>query len=343
MREKVAGYVVAGCMLFLHFTLTLGLMFMPGQVGADWPGWQSTMFLVGITVVPAAMWLIIMSSGGLATARWISAVAVGGVLLRVLWTAYDGGWSATVAVLPVLLFLLGIAVWLVYTWPRSSRPLRDLAARHGWQLEEARKLNLPELPAPVGRAWSVRDAVRTPSGGVAFEVRWLQWHWLIAHRRRLSVFVRILDVALPPFEVRPGGLARSDLELESGEFNRSFDVLGDNPRYLMATLHPRNLQTLLDARPISLAVNRAALVLSDDGPLTDSLTRGLTALDRLTIPPHVAEDYGQYRGTTPGRGLRFRLPDLPANVVLARLFFFAAGLLGLTYLSCLAAVQIYGA
>jgi len=334
-------HVYGLCWMMLPVITTFGLMFMPDAVGADWPGWQSSMVLVGLTVIPTAFTLIVMSVGGVTAARWIAAVAVGGVLLRLLWTAYAGGWSATIAVLPLLLLLLGTAVWLVYTWPRSSRPLRELAARHGWQVEDARKLNLPELPLPVGRAWSVRDAVRTPTG-VAFEVRWLQWHWLIAHRRRLSVFTRILEVALPPLEVRPGGLARSDLDLESGEFNRSFDVLGEDPRYLTAALHPRNMQALLEARPIGLVINRAALVLYDDGPLTESLARGLTALDRVTIPRHVAEDYGQYAGATPGRGLSFRAAEVSNNVVLARMFLFAGSLLGLTYLSCFAAVSIYG-
>lgn len=319
----------------------IGLIGMPGIVGAEWPGWSSLMFGVAVLVLPVAWILLRISSGTAAVARWIALAAVGAVLVRLIWSAYDVGPAIVIAVLPLLALLVLAAVVLVYSWPQAaSRALKDVAQRNGWRVLDPRELNLPPLPLPVGRAWSVRNVVQAPSG-TAFEVRWLQWHGLVCRRRRLSVFVApALPAALPPMEVRPGGLSRSDITLESAEFNRSFDVIGNDARYLTAVLHPRTMQALLDARPISLAVASTAWVLYDDQPLTpESLTRGVANLERISIPGHVLDDFGQYTGQPSRRGLRFTGPrfDLSAGALLARLAAMTTGLLGLTLLTCLAA------
>ncbi|MFK4088959.1 hypothetical protein ACI2LF_32895 [Kribbella sp. NPDC020789] len=340
MRELAAVVFPLGLVCTLG-----GLIVMPAAVGADWPGWDSMMVLIGLTILPVAWVLVWIGLGAAPVGRGIALAAVLVAILRLLWVLYDAGPVPALAVVPLLVAFFVLAVLLVYTWPRSaSRAVREVAERNDWRVVRARELRLPMLPLPVGRAASVRDAVETPAG-VAFEVRWVRWHWLVARRCRLSAFVRTLDVRLPTLEVRPGGLARSDLTLESAEFNRSFDVLGTEPRYLTATLHPRNMQALLDARPIGLAIDGNVLALYDDAPLADSLIRGVTALDRVTIPRHVAEDWGQYAGgNQPDRGLRFRDPadrsTYPA--VMLRLLGFSAGLLALTWLGCFVAVAVYG-
>ncbi|MFC9691825.1 hypothetical protein ACFTSF_24960 [Kribbella sp. NPDC056951] len=330
------------CWLLLLVVTGLGLVMMPSSVGADWPGWTSLIVLVALTCLPAAWLLLLVSAGAATVARWIALAAVGAVLLRLIWSVYDAGPAVVIAVLPVLLLVVLIAVALVYSRPRAlSRELKELAERNGWQVVDSRGLQLPTLPLPVGRAWTARDAVQTPTG-VAFEVQWLQWHGVLARRRRLSVFVTTLDAALPTLEVRPGGLTRSDIVLESAEFNRSFDVLGENPRYLMSVLHPRTMQALLDTRPIGLALSGTALVLYDDAPLTvKSLTRGLSGLDRIKVPRHVLEDWGSYPGQ-PAPGLRFVDPGFEVSYggALLRMTGLAATLLGLTYVSCLAAVSL---
>lgn len=330
------------CWRLLPVLTGLGLIMMPSIVGADWPGWTSLMVLVTLTVLPAAWVLLVVSAGAATVARWIALAAVGAVVLRLLWSVYDDGPAVVIAVLPVLLLVVLIAVALVHSRPRSlSHELKELAERNGWQVVDSRGLQLPTLPLPVGRAWTARDAVQTPTG-VAFEVQWLQWHGVLARRRRLSVFVTTLDAALPTLEVRPGGLTRSDIVLESAEFNRSFDVLGENPRYLMSVLHPRTMQALLDARPIGLAISGAALVLYDDAPLTvESLTRGLSALDRIKVPRHVFDDWGRY-APQPARGLHFLDPGFKFSYggTLLRMTGLAVTLLGLTYVSCLAAVSL---
>lgn len=214
-------------------------------------------------------------------------MAVGAVLVRLVWSAYDAGPAIVIAVLPLLAILGLSALVLVYSWPQAaSRALKDVAQRNGWQLLDPRELDLP------------------------------------------------------PMEVRPGGLSRSDITLESAEFNRSFDVVGNDGRYLTDVLHPRTMQALLDARPISLAIASTALVLYDDQPLIpDSLTRGLANLERISVPRHVLDDWGQYAGRPSRDGLRFtgRGFDLSAGALMARLGAMTTGLLGLTLLTCLAA------
>ncbi|WP_433160445.1 hypothetical protein [Kribbella sp. CA-247076] len=339
-RMRYRRDLVSVCATLLLVVTGLGLIMMPGAVGADWPGWSSLMLLVAVLVLPTAWVLLGISSGSATVARWIAVAAVGAVLARLVWSAYDVGAAIVIALLPLLSVLVLAAVVLVYSWPQAtSRDLRDVAQRNGWRLTDQRELELPRLPLPVGRAWSVRNVIQTPSG-TAFEVRWLQWHGVLCRRRRLSVFVApSLPAALPPMEVRPGGLSRSDLTLESADFNRSFDVIGNDARYLTAVLHPRTMQALLDACPIALAIAGTALVLYDDQPLTpESLTHRLAILDRSTVPNHVLDDWGQRAGH-PARGLRFNGPrlDVSAGAVLARMTAMATGLLGLTLLTCLAA------
>ncbi|WBQ07447.1 hypothetical protein [Kribbella sp. CA-293567] len=161
----------------------------------------------------------------------------------------------------------------------------------------------------------------------------------------MAVFVgRQLDVRLPPLEVRPEqALSRSDLSLESAEFNRSFDVLGDDSRYVMAMLHPRAMQILLDGRPLGLVVDGDALAAYDAGGLdAASLARGMTTLQRLqaVLPRHVLDQWGTYRGTATGSGLRFAGPPWSEALggFVLRLVALATGLLGATLAACLLAV-----
>ncbi|NIK57816.1 hypothetical protein [Kribbella shirazensis] len=328
---------VAGTLLVV--ATGLGLIMMPQIVGADWPGWTSLMLLVAVLVVPAAWVLIGLSAGTAKVARWIAVLAVGAVLVRLVWSTYDAGPAVLVAVLPLLAILVLVSAALAYLWPRATtREIQEIARRNGWRVVEPSAVRLPVLPLPVGRSWSVRNVVETPDG-LAFEVRWLQWRGPLCRPRRMSVFVATLPVALPAVEVRPGGLARSDLTLESTEFNRSFDVIGEDARYLTAVLHPRTMQALLDARPVSLVIAGTALVLYADHALTtESLTRGVTALSRIDVPRHVLDDWG-YAAPQPGHGVRVTGGrfDRSTGAALLRMTTLATGLLGLTLFTCLAA------
>ncbi|WP_350274453.1 hypothetical protein [Kribbella sp. HUAS MG21] len=340
MRRNLGGrdFVSVAGMLLVVAT-GLGLIMMPGVVGADWPGWSSLMFLVAVLVIPVSWVLIGLSAGTATVARWIAVLAVGAVLARLVWSTYDAGPAVLIAVLPLLAILVVVSAALAYLWPRATtREIKEVAQRNGWSLVDPAAVRLPALPLPVGRSWTVRNAVQTPDG-IAFEVRWLQWRGPVCRPRRMSVFVATLPAGLPALEVRPGGLARSDLTLESAEFNRSFDVIGDDARYLTAVLHPRTMQALLDARPVSLVVAGTALVLYADHPLTaDALTRGATTLARIDVPRHALDDWG-YAAPPPGHGMRLTGSRFArsAGAALLRMTTLATGLLGLTLFTCLAA------
>lgn len=318
----------------------LGLILMPGVVGADWPGWTATMVLVVLLALPTAAVLLVVSPGASRIARWIAIVAVGALLLRLLWSLYDVGPALLLAAIPVVGLMVLAVLLLVYSWPRAtSSALRDVAHGRGWRVAKVADLALPVLPLPVGKTWVARNGVQGPAG-TAFEVRWLEWQGVLCRRRRLSAFVARLQEALPSMEVRPGsGLTRSDLSLESGEFNRSFDVVGEDPRYLMSVLLPRAMQALLDARPIGLAVAEDALVLYDACELTpESLVRGLATLERIQIPAHVFADFG-HRAAAVSQGLRFTGAafNRSPSATLGRLVSLGSGLLAVTLAACLAA------
>jgi hypothetical protein len=197
---------------------------------------------------------------------------------------------------------------------------------------------------PIGRIRVVRNVVQAHRA-LAFEVRWLEWHGIICRRRRLSVFVgQQLDQELPAMEVRPGsGLTRSDLSLESAEFNRSFDVIGEQPQYVMAMLQPRVMQTLLDARPLGLVVDRDVLLTYQETGLgAESLQCGMATIQRLNdlVPRHVYDQWGQRRPAAPGAKLRFagRAWEFSVGKMYLRWLALSTGLLGLTLATCLAGV-----
>jgi hypothetical protein len=344
MRSKAFGTQLLGVAYLLILVWTgIGLLLIPGVVGEEWPGWSSTMALVVIVVLPTAAMLLALSPGAGRVARWVAVVAISSLLLKLLWTLYDVGAVVLLALLPVLVIAALAVLLLVYSWPwATTRELQDVDRVNGWQVfrELPGELALPLLPLPVGRAAVVRNVVRA-AAGVAFEVRWLEWHGVLCRRRRLSVFVApALPAALPPMEVRPGtGLSRSDLSLESGEFNRSFAVAGEDSRYLMAVLHPRTMQALLDARSFTLTITGTALVGSDDEALTaEVLVRGFAALGRVEVPRYVFDKWGS-QAPQPQPGLRFSGArfNQATGAWFLRLLSLSSGLLALTLAGCLAA------
>jgi hypothetical protein len=335
----------------LAVATAFGLIGMADIVGADWPNWSSNMVLVCLTFLPATWVLTGISAGVSKLARWFLAVGIAACVLRVVWSLYDAGTRALyagIAVAPFLVLLLLAVLLLAYAWPRSvAAELAEVAQANGWQSDRElpKELIFPtsELPLPVGRATVVRNVVRTPEG-IAFEVRWLEWHGPLVRRKRLAVFVgRQLAAKLPPLEVRPGNaLTRSDLSLESAEFNRSFDVLGEDSRYVMAMLHPRAMQILLDGRPLGLVVAGDALAAYDPGGLdAASLIRGMATIQRLqtALPRHVLDQWGSYRGTATSSRLRFAGPPWSSSLggFLLRLVALSTGLLGATLAACLLA------
>lgn len=334
---------------------SLALIMMPRLVGANWPGWSSTMVLIVLLVLPAAYVLTPIAGSTGRIARWIAVIAVGACGLRVVWSLYDAderAGFAAIALTPFLLLLLAAVLLIAYAWPgRTTQELKDVAQANGWQLnrELPKNLRLPAapLPLPIGRTWVIRNVVQAGRVGespqaLAFEVRWLEWHGLVCRRRRLTVFVgQQLDQELPAMEVRPGsGLTRSDLSLESAEFNRSFDVIGDQAPYVMAMLQPRVMQTLLDGRPVGLVVDRDVLLTYQESGLdAGSLRRGMTTIQRLNelVPNHVYEQWGRRRPSGPATKLRFagRGGEISIGKLYLRWLALSTGLLGLTLAACL--------
>ncbi|GAB2607071.1 hypothetical protein [Kribbella endophytica] len=346
-----AGEVVQTVAFPLILVATgLGLILMPGVVGADWPGWSSTMVLVVLLVVPAAFVLTMVSGATSRAVRWIAVIAVLACGARVVWSLYDAGDRAAfaaIALAPSLLLLTAAILLIAYSWPRATtQQLAATAQANGWQVDRELpkdpQLPAAPLPLPIGRVRVVRNVVRA-NRALAFEVRWLEWHGIVPSRRRLAVFVgQQLEQELPAMEVRPGsGLTRSDLSLESAEFNRSFDVIGEQAPYVMAMLQPRVMQTLLDGRPVGLVVDRDVLLTYQDTGLdAESLQRGMATIHRLNelVPEHVYDQWGLRRPAGPGAKLRFarRAWEFSVGKLYLRWLALSTGLLGVTLATCLA-------
>ncbi|ADB34022.1 hypothetical protein Kfla_5006 [Kribbella flavida DSM 17836] len=380
LRSEVGRGLAAVFFPLILVVTGLGLILMPEVVGADWPGWSSAMVLVVLLALPAAFVLAGVSAGSSKLARWAAVIAICACAARTVWSLYDAGERAVfaaIALTPLLVLLVLAVLWVGYSWPRAiTVELAEVARINGWQISRelprdllrlppagSARAELPSgfrsdgrplpqssagwlpghpLPLPVGRNWVVRNVVRADAG-LAFEVRWLEWHGVVCRRRRLAVFVgRQLERELPALEVRPGsGLTRSDLLLESAEFNRSFDVFAEDARYVTAMLQPRVMQALLDGRPIGLAVDRDALVAYQYGPLdAETLARGLATIGRLNelVPRHVYDQWGTRPAPAPATQLRFAGPGWSYSMGswMLRLVALSTGLLGLTLATCLA-------
>ncbi|MEU4395537.1 hypothetical protein [Kribbella sp. NPDC023855] len=350
MRRKSFGEQMLGVAYLLILVCTaFALLLMPDLVGADWPGWTSSMVAFAILGLPVVALLTGMSVGSARVGRWIAVAVIALAAGRIVAGLFDAGSRAAflaIAISPVLVLLVLAIALVAYSWPwATTRALADVAQARGWTAyrELPPDLVLPgtALPLPVGRRWVVRNVIRTPDGA-AFEVRWLEWHGLLC-RRRLAVFVGArLPKALPWLQVVPGrALTRSDLDLESAEFNRSFDVLGENSRYLMAMLQPRAMQLLLDARPLGLVVTGDALVAYDEQGLTpESLVRGVTAVQGFgaLLPRHVVDEWGTHPQAA-GSRLRFAMPErkVSTGLIVGRVLAMSFGLVALALAAALAA------
>ncbi len=377
LRSEAGEVVHTVAFLLIPSFTGVGLIVMPDFVGANWPGWSSTMVLVALLVVPAAFVLSMVSDTTSRAARWVAVIAVLACGVRVVWSLYDAGDRAAfaaIALTPFLLLLTAAILLIAYSWPRATtRELAAVARANGWQVSrelpiglrpsahqqqvpapdspaapvrpaaQCGDLRLPAapLPLPIGRFRVVRNVVRT-NRALAFEVRWLEWHGIVPRRRRLAVFVgRQLAQELPAMEVRPGnGLTRSDLSLESAEFNRSFDVIGEQAPYVMSMLQPRVMQTLLDGRPLGLVVDRDVLLTYQATGLdAESLQRGMATIHRLNelVPEHVYDQWGLRRPAGPSSRLRFtgRAWEFSVGKLYLRWLALSTGLLGCTLATCL--------
>lgn len=339
--------------LLLLVVTMLFVIGMPGLVGADWPGWTSTVLVAYLLSLLLAA-LSLAASGWMAyAARWGIAIGVLVAVGRVTWSLYDAGERAAflaLALLPVLVAAAAAVLLLWFVWPRAAvREIADAAAAHGWQtyreLPDDVKLPATPLPLPVRRPWVVRNVVRG-NGGLAFEVRWLE----SLRRKRLAVFVGpALPVGLPGLQVRPSGpssvaleTVADDIDLESEQFNRAFEVRGADRRYVTDMLHPRTMRLLLDARPIGLLVDRDSVVGCREGGLDAAALRtGLTTVTQVAagIPGHVLDRWGTRVGSQAASRLRFAGRTWSRTVFGAMVLALgaSAGLLCITLAWCLAA------
>jgi hypothetical protein len=96
------------------------------------------MVLVVLVVLPATLTLTLLSLRPSRFARWITVLAIGACVIRVVWSLYDAGDPATfaaIALTPFLLLLVIAVVLLVASWPKAiTRELAEAALRKGRQV-----------------------------------------------------------------------------------------------------------------------------------------------------------------------------------------------------------------
>ncbi len=113
-----------------------------------------------------------------------------------------------------------------------------------------------------------------------------------------------LPAWLPRLEVAPESFLHrasaavglgSDIELESEEFNRAFQVAAGDAKFASDVLTPRTMEMLLRARREPWRIDGASLLSWDDGPLDlDDIDARLSTLQAVTssIPAFIWKDHG---------------------------------------------------
>ena len=241
-------------------------------------------------------------------------VGTAGVILVVAALYLGGHPGAVLAQLGGPCLGIGIVGWCVdaFAVARHRRDLRTFAASTGAVYEDETYRysgRFSRYPFGVGKALKQRDVLT----GHLNEVPWATFthHFSVGNDllmelsdEAFQVTLVELPVALPRVEFVPenlatrlaGHLGRTDVDVESIEFNRTWRVITEDPRYAHALLTPRMVARLLeaDADEVVVRIEGSALLTWQAGR-ADAATIArrialLTAVARR-IPRYVVQDY----------------------------------------------------
>jgi hypothetical protein len=171
------------------------------------------------------------------------------------------GGSLLVAIVIILIVGFGVVRWQLHK--RKIATFRAFAAQRGWIYAE-RDPSLTErfLGTPFGqghgkRAEHVLAGQHRGRPLVAFEYTYKEWRGNRDKRRTVTYTHTVVALgtpaARPTLELGRAGLGRKllglvgirDLQLESDEFNKTFQIRTEDDRFAYAVLHPRTMEWML--------------------------------------------------------------------------------------------------
>jgi hypothetical protein len=198
--------------------------------------------------------------------------------------------------------LLAVAVLVVVLAFRRvlarRRALAAWAARRGWRYEVAQPLLVDRFTGPpfgLGEARRATNAVFGHHDGrdlVAFDYEYVaQGGDGRRQRHSFSVLALQMGVPMPPLRVDPEGwldrfvgrLTGDDVDLESDDFNRAFQVRCPDRRFASDVLHPRMMELLLEHPQLGWRFEQDSMLVVAAGRRTPAqLDATLAVMDAIT-------------------------------------------------------------
>jgi hypothetical protein len=201
-------------------------------------------------------------------------------------------WKSTTMEVLIMLVVLGVALVAAYlsyfSRQKRSREMAALAAQLGWQFRPDEDCEHDDVYRrfEIFRHGHSRYAYNTLSGSIEFEgTRWPvklgDFHYQVtSHRgKRLAanayrfsyILLQLPYATLPPLVVCRAGMsdemkdrfALDDVELESPEFSRRFDVKSAQRQFACDVIRPQMMEFLLGYEPPTIDVEAGGCLLAD--------------------------------------------------------------------------------
>ena len=208
----------------------------------------------------------------------------------------------------VVAALVTAAVWYLQTVAATKRRKRmsEVAARHGLSFSAKDPFRMPDaLPLAFferGHSRKVSNVMygRSPEGGDkrAFDYQYTTGSGKNRHVHTFSCGLISTGAAWPQLTLGPEGffdrvldvIGSADIEFESEEFNRAWEVRSADPRFASAMIDPEMMLFLLEkAEGARVEVNGPWILFSTERRAPDSLPQSIVAAEafRDGIPPVV--------------------------------------------------------
>jgi hypothetical protein len=222
------------------------------------------------------------------------------------------GWytqSSTMWLLALVagVFAGGYWVWDQWHSHRHGSALKKFALQNGWSYSpggHGLTAGLSGFPFDVGTNRRAEDVLQ----GVFSGRRCVTFTYRFEYRSNddapvtqiftitsaeVAIDMRRIDIVPESFGTRMlGGIAGTDIDLESAQFNREWRLLCDDKRYAVDVIDPRMMEMLLRPESLGRAIHierRQVVTWSPGRASLDDLSRRLTAVCGIAarVPNHV--------------------------------------------------------
>jgi len=212
-----------------------------------------------------------------------------------------------VAAFVVGVFAGGYWVWDQWLGHRHGSELRKFAAAHGWSYSpggQGLTAGLSGFPFDEGTNRRAEDVLRGVFSGRRCTTYTLRFEYrsrddapvqqiFTVTSAEIDIDMRRIDIVPESFGTRMlGGIAGTDINLESAQFNREWRLICDDKRYAVDVIDPRMMEMLLRPESLGRAIHiegRQVVTWTPGRASLDDLSRRLSAVCGIAarVPNHV--------------------------------------------------------